>query len=345
MYVYIARRFLQAIPVMVLVATAVFLLLRLTPGDPTDILLGPEATPERAAELRRDLGLDQPLPVQWAVWFGHVIRGDLGESIFLRRPVTQAIWERAEPTLMLTFLSLIIAVTLGLSLGIAAAVRQGSWADLLAMLVSLAGISMPTFWIGLNLILVFAVILGLLPVAGYKPLSEGVWENVRYLLLPAVTLGFYDAALLARMTRSMMLGVLKEHYVRTARSIGVSERRVVLRAVAECRGRLAFPCDLGSLVDGHCIDELRRQGRRVRIVVGVEAVARHATGAERQPRLVSEARARGVEADPPAVRRRARGSDRGQAQNEEGGEFPVPFAHASRSHSISPERRSQYGHG
>ena len=172
MYAYIARRFLQAIPVMVLVATAVFLLLRLTPGDPTDILLGPEATPERAAELRRDLGLDQPLPVQWAVWFGHVLRGDLGESIFLRRPVTQAIWERAEPTLMLTFLSLIIAVTLGLSLGIAAAVRQGSWADLVAMLVSLAGISMPTFWIGLNLILVFAVILGLLPVAGYKHVAR-----------------------------------------------------------------------------------------------------------------------------------------------------------------------------
>jgi peptide/nickel transport system permease protein len=228
-YAYIARRFLQAIPVMVLVATAVFLLLRLTPGDPTDILLGPEATPERAAELRRDLGLDKSLPVQWAVWFSHVLRGDLGESIFLRRPVTQAIWERAEPTLMLTFLSLIIAVMLGLSLGIAAAVRQGSWADIAAMLVSLAGISMPTFWIGLNLILVFAVILGLLPVAGYKPLSEGLWENVRYLVLPAVTLGFYDAALLARMTRSMMLGVLKEHYVRTARSIGVSERRVVLR--------------------------------------------------------------------------------------------------------------------
>jgi peptide/nickel transport system permease protein len=228
-YAYIARRFLQAIPVMVLVATAVFLLLRLTPGDPTDILLGPEATPERAAELRRDLGLDKPLPVQWAVWFSHVLCGDLGESIFLRRPVTQAIWERAEPTLMLTFLSLIIAVMLGLSLGIAAAVRQGSWADIAAMLVSLAGISMPTFWIGLNLILVFAVILGLLPVAGYKPLSEGLWENVRYLVLPAVTLGFYDAALLARMTRSMMLGVLKEHYVRTARSIGVSERRVVLR--------------------------------------------------------------------------------------------------------------------
>jgi len=228
MYAFVARRILQAVPVMVLVATAVFLLLRLTPGDPTDILLGPEATPERAAELRRDLGLDKPLPVQWAVWFNHVLRGDLGESIFLRRPVTQAIWERAEPTLMLTLLSLTIAVILGLSLGVMAALRQGSWADIGAMLVSLAGMSMPTFWIGLNLILVFAVILGVLPVAGYTPLSAGLWQNVRYLILPAITLGVYDAALLARMTRSMMLGVLKEHYVRTARSIGLPERRVVL---------------------------------------------------------------------------------------------------------------------
>ena len=225
---YVARRILAAIPVMVLVATAAFLLLRLTPGDPTDILLGPDATAERAAELRRDLGLDQPLPAQWALWFGHVLRGDLGESIFLRRPVTQAIWERAEPTLMLTLLSLVVAVTLGLSLGVVAAVRQGSWADIGAMLVSLAGLSMPTFWIGLNLILLFAVILGVLPVAGYQPLSAGLWQNLRYLILPAITLGFYDAALLARMTRSMMLGVLKENYVRTARSIGVPERRVVL---------------------------------------------------------------------------------------------------------------------
>ena len=225
---YVARRILAAIPVMVLVATAAFLLLRLPPGDPTDILLGPDATAERAAELRRDLGLDQPLPAQWALWFGHVLRGDLGESIFLRRPVTQAIWERAEPTLMLTLLSLVVAVTLGLSLGVVAAVRQGSWADIGAMLVSLAGLSMPTFWIGLNLILLFAVILGVLPVAGYQPLSAGLWQNLRYLILPAITLGFYDAALLARMTRSMMLGVLKENYVRTARSIGVPERRVVL---------------------------------------------------------------------------------------------------------------------
>jgi len=228
MYAYIVRRILQAVPVMLLVSTGVFLLLHLTPGDPADVILGPDATPERAQELRKELGLDRPFHVQWAAWFSHVVRGDLGESIFLRRPVTQAIWERAEPTLMLTFLALSVAVILGLSLGVLAAVRQGTWSDLCAMLISLAGISMPTFWIGLNLMLIFALILGLLPVAGYEPLQRGAWESLRYMILPAVTLGFHDAALLARMTRSMMLEVLREDYVRTARSRGVIEWRVVL---------------------------------------------------------------------------------------------------------------------
>ncbi|MHB1415276.1 MAG: ABC transporter permease [Chloroflexota bacterium] len=228
MYSYIIRRLLQAIPVMLLVSTVVFLLLRLAPGDPTEMLLGPDATPERAAELRQSLGLELPLPVQWGIWFGNVLHGDLGYSIFLGRPVTQAIWERAEPTLMLTLMALAMSATLGLSLGVLAAVRHGGWADIIAMIVSLAGISMPTFWIGLNLILVFAVILGLLPVAGYKPLSDGLWQNVRYLILPAITLGLYDAALLARMTRSVMLEVLREDYVRTARSKGLFERRVIL---------------------------------------------------------------------------------------------------------------------
>lgn len=229
MYAYIFRRVLQAIPVMILVSTAVFLLLRLAPGDPTELLLGPDATAERADELRRDLGLDQPLPVQWGVWFGHVLKGDLGYSIFLNRPVTQAIWERAEPTIMLTLIALSLAIVLGISLGVLSAVRHGSWVDVGAMIVSLAGISMPTFWIGLNLILLFAVTLNWLPVAGYQPLSAGLWENLRYLILPGITLGFFDAALLARMTRSMMLDVLREDYVRTARAKGLRERYVVLR--------------------------------------------------------------------------------------------------------------------
>lgn len=226
---YIIRRILQAIPVMVLVSTAVFLLLRLVPGDPTDVLLGPDASLERAAELRAQLGFDQPLPVQWVAWFGQVLQGNLGDSVFLGRPVTQAIWERAEPTIMLTILSLTISVALGLGLGVLAAVRQGGWADIAAMLVSLAGISMPSFWIGLNLIWVFAVLLGWFPVAGYRSLSDGLGENVRYLVLPALTLGLHNAALLARMTRSVMIETLREDYVRTARSKGLLERTILVR--------------------------------------------------------------------------------------------------------------------
>lgn len=213
---------------MFLVATAVFLLLHVTPGDPVDVLLGPDATPERAEEVRQQMGLDKPLPVQWVLWFGRVIQGDLGDSIFLQRPVAQAIWERAEPTLMLTLLAFIIATALGLTLGILAATHQGSWMDMGAMLVSLAGISMPNFWIGLNLILIFAVVLGWFPVAGYEPLGSGLWASLRYMAMPAVTLGFADGVLLARMSRSMMLEVLQEDYVRTARAKGLSEQRVVL---------------------------------------------------------------------------------------------------------------------
>jgi len=225
---YIIRRVLLAIPVMFVVAAGVFLLLYLTPGDPVSVILGPDASPQRISELRQQLGLDQPVPIQVAHWFGRLLHGDLGQSIYLNRPVTQTILERAEPTLMLTMLATLFAILVGLPIGIVSATRAGSWADLGAMLVALGGISMPSFWVGLNLIFVFAVVMGVLPVAGYQPLSAGLWENLRYLMLPAVTLGFAQAALLARMSRSLMLDVLREDYVRTARSKGVVERKVVL---------------------------------------------------------------------------------------------------------------------
>lgn len=228
MLAYIIRRVLLAIPVMFVVAAGVFLLLYLTPGDPVSVILGPDATPQRIAELRQQLGLDQPVPIQVARWFGRLLHGDLGQSIYLNRPVTQTILERAEPTLMLTLLATLFAILVGLPIGIVSATRAGSWADLGAMLVALGGISMPSFWVGLNLIFVFAVMMGVLPVAGYQPLSRGLWENLRYLMLPAVTLGFAQAALLARMSRSLMLDVLREDYVRTARSKGVAEGKVVL---------------------------------------------------------------------------------------------------------------------
>jgi peptide/nickel transport system permease protein len=228
MVAYILRRVLLAIPVIFVVAGGVFLLLYLTPGDPVSVILGPDASPQQIAELRQRLGLDQPVLVQVVRWFGRLLVGDLGESIYLNRPVLQTLLERAEPTLMLTLLATLFAILLGLPIGIVSATRAGSWADLGAMLVAMGGISMPSFWVGLNLIFVFAVMLGVFPVAGYQPLSRGLWENLRYLALPAVTLGFAQAALLARMSRSMMLEVLREDYVRTARAKGLAERTVVL---------------------------------------------------------------------------------------------------------------------
>ena len=228
MVAYVLRRVLLAVPVMFVVAGGVFLLLYLTPGDPVSVILGPDASPQQVAELRQKLGLDQPVLVQVVRWFGRLLVGDLGESIYLNRPVLQTLLERAEPTLMLTLLATLFAILLGLPIGIVSATRAGSWADLGAMLVAMGGISMPSFWVGLNLIFVFAVMLGVFPVAGYQPLSRGLWENLRYLALPAVTLGFAQAALLARMSRSMMLEVLREDYVRTARAKGLAERTVVL---------------------------------------------------------------------------------------------------------------------
>lgn len=214
---------------MLLVATAVFLLLFLTPGDPAAVILGPDAKPEQVAELRARLGLDQPVYVQLGNWYVRLLRGDLGHSIFENRPVTEAIASRVEPTLLLTALATLVAITLGLTMGIVAALRPGRWQDTGAMLVAIAGVSMPTFWLGLNLIFVFGVLLGWLPVAGYEPLDSGLWESLRYLILPSITLGLFQAALLARLTRSMMLETLGDDYVRTARAKGLAEHAVVLR--------------------------------------------------------------------------------------------------------------------
>jgi len=229
MLAYIIRRVLLTIPVMLLVATGVFLLLHLTPGDPVGVMLGSDASESRRLEVRHQLGLDDPLPTQYARWLGRVVRGDLGRSIFLDKPVTEALLERVQPTLLLAVLASFVAIALGLPAGVLAARRRGTWLDFGSMGVAMIGISMPTFWLGLNLILLFAVWLRWLPVAGYQPLSSGLWSSLRYLILPALTLGAAQAALLARMTRSMMLETLDQDYVRTARAKGLTERSVVLR--------------------------------------------------------------------------------------------------------------------
>jgi peptide/nickel transport system permease protein len=224
---FLLRRVLVTIPVMLLVATGVFLLLKMTPGDPAGIILGPDATEERREELRDELGLNDPLLVQYGTWLGNAARGDFGDSLFLEKSVLASLLDRAQPTVLLTILAMVVAVGIGIPSGIVAAQRRGQWLDVGTMGIAMVGISMPTFWLGLNLILIFAVTLRWLPVAGYAPLSDGLWTSLKYLILPAVTLGIAQSALIARMTRSMMLDVLNTDYIRTARAKGIVERRIV----------------------------------------------------------------------------------------------------------------------
>lgn len=224
---FLIRRILSIIPVMLLVATGVFLLLKLTPGDPVGVILGPDADEERRSALRDDLGLNDPLYEQYFRWLGDAVQGDLGTSLFLNEPVLTALADRAQPTLLLTILATLVALAVGLPSGIIAAQNRGNWLDVGTMMIAILGISMPTFWLGLNLILIFSVKLRWLPVAGYAPLTDGVWESMKYMIMPAITLGVAQAALLARMTRSMMLEVLGTEYVRVARAKGLTEKRVV----------------------------------------------------------------------------------------------------------------------
>jgi peptide/nickel transport system permease protein len=226
---YIAKRLWSLIPVMFVVATLVFFLVHLTPGDPASVILGPDAPQEAIAELRARLGLDKPLPVQFVRWFGRVLQGDLGESIFLRRPVTRAIAERLEPTLLLAGLATLFAVIIGIPAGVLAAVYRNTWLDRLFMSVAVFGVSMPNFWLALNLIFLFALTLALLPVSGYVPLRDDPLMTLRFMLLPAFSLGFPQSALIARMTRGSMLDVLSQDYVKTARAKGLSERLVIYK--------------------------------------------------------------------------------------------------------------------
>jgi len=226
---YVVRRLIALLPVLLVVSTVGFFLIYLTPGDPAAVMLGPDATQDDIDNLRAQMGLNRPLHVQLLRWYGRTLRGDLGDSIFLQRPVLQAILERLEPTVLLTTMALVVAIAIGVPAGVVSAVRRNSWMDQAAMGIALFGVSVPGFWLGLNLILFFSVYLGLFPVAGYVPLAESVARAARSLVLPALTLGIGGSALIARMTRSSMLEVMGQDYVRTARAKGNKERRVILR--------------------------------------------------------------------------------------------------------------------
>lgn len=224
----IVQRILATIPVMGVVALTVFALLHLTPGDPAQIIAGDYATPQDIEKIRAALGLDKPLLTQAGIWMGHVLRGDLGTSIYSGLPVTTLISQRVGPTAALTVLSLVISVVFAVPLGVWAAWRQGSWIDRGIMVFSVSGFSMPVFWLGFLLVWVFSIQLGALPVQGYEPLQEGGWRFLRHLILPAATLSLVYMALIARMTRASMLGVLGEDFVRTAFAKGLSPRSVLL---------------------------------------------------------------------------------------------------------------------
>ena len=231
MATFVGRRILSLGGVLLVVGVIAFILIHAAPGDPAAFMLGPEATAEQVEQLRRLLGLDQPLFIQFLRWFGRALRGDLGESIFLGKPAVSVIGERLEPTLLLTTLAALISVVIGVPAGILAALRRNTFTDQALMTAAVLGMSAPSFWLGLNLLLWFGLELRWFPVAGYVPLREAGLSAFRWLVLPAFTLGFIQAALLARMTRSAVLEVLGFDFVRTARAKGLHERAVVLRHV------------------------------------------------------------------------------------------------------------------
>jgi peptide/nickel transport system permease protein len=225
----ILRRLLATIPVMGVVAVAVFALLHLTPGDPAVIIAGDYATTDDIARIRAKLGLDRPFLTQVGIWLGQIVRGDLGTSIFSGLPVSRLIGQRAEVTILLTLYATVLSVCLGVPLGVVAAWRQGSLLDRAIMIVAVSGFSMPVFWLGFLLVYLFAITLAWLPVQGYAPLGSGLGATLRHLTLPAVTLSLVYMALIARMTRASMLGVLGEDYVRTAFAKGLAPRAVLVR--------------------------------------------------------------------------------------------------------------------
>ena len=228
---FLARRLLQLGPVLLGVSVIVFLVLHLAPGDPAEVMLGANANKEDLDRLRVQLGLDQPLHVQYVHWISHVARGDLGRSIWMKRPVLGEVLERFKATLLLTGTALCLSTLGGIALGIVSATRPNSLLDRLSAVASLFGASMPVFWLGIVLMVIFALWLGWLPASGmYAPYGGGDLKDLlAHLVLPAVTLAAASVTIIARLTRATMLETLGQDYVRTARAKGLGEQPVVWR--------------------------------------------------------------------------------------------------------------------
>ena len=212
---------------MLIVVSIVFFLVHLIPGDPAAIMAGAEATVEDIEDMRKVMGLDRPIYEQYFLWLSHLVRGDLGDSIFLNRPVTTAIAERLEPTILLTGFSLIVALMIGIPAGVISGAHPNTWLDKIMTVIAIQGVSIPAFWLGLNLIYLFSYKLRIFPPGNYVALSTSVKKSIYYMILPSISLGFGQSALIARMLRSCMLEVLAQDYIRTARAKGLAERIVV----------------------------------------------------------------------------------------------------------------------
>ncbi len=226
---YVLRRLAQMAPVLFLVSLIVFSLLHLTPGDPAISMLGEEATPEAVAALRVKLGLDQPLPVQYVRWLGAVLQGDLGRSIRSNQPVSEAILDRLPVTIELSLLSALIALAIAIPAGVISAMRRNSLLDTGATTLALMGVSLPNFFLAILLIFLLSLKLGWLPPIGYTPFLDNPAENLKKMIMPALTLGTALSAIVMRMTRSSLLEILDQDYVRTARAKGLNEANVIRR--------------------------------------------------------------------------------------------------------------------
>ena len=226
---YIIKRLLSIVPVMLVVSVVVFLLVHLAPGEPASVILGPNANQSDVEQLRKELGHDLPLYQQFFTWLGNAVTGDLGDSIYGKRPVLEMFGKYLVPTLSLTIFAQVLAVLIAIPIGVVAAIRRGTKTDQTLMGFALLGISVPSFLLGLLLILVFAVQFNWFNVAGYQPLSNGFFAHVKSLILPAIALSLAQAALIVRMTRSSMLDILNNTYIKAARSKGLQEKVVIYK--------------------------------------------------------------------------------------------------------------------
>ncbi|SIT72634.1 ABC transporter permease [Edaphobacillus lindanitolerans] len=229
MKAYIIKRLLSMIPVLLIVAMFVFFLIHMIPGDPAAVMLGPEATPEEVAALRDNMGLNLPIYEQFFNWFTDVARGNLGDSLYMNVPVMDAFVSHLGPTLSLALLAQGFSILIAIPIGVLAARKRGTGVDRTFMIIAMLGMSIPSFLLALLLMLVFGVRLNWLPVAGYSSLAEGVWQHVKFLILPAISLGAIQAAVIARMTRSSMIDILSMNFIKTAKAKGLKQKVVIYK--------------------------------------------------------------------------------------------------------------------